>query len=120
MTSPLKKPPPLRPVEPAPSDDAYESFLCMERINSVAESGLTPASALDLLGGLIAELPEASKEKMERIKTMDKLMNTARAFIETRVKTDDAAVIFARIEEMERRVNEAVGGRVERDGEGGG
>lgn len=103
MSPPTKKSSPIRCEPPAP-EAASEGFGCMERINSILQSGLTPTTALDLLAGLLAELPEASKEKMERIKTMDKLMNTARAFMETRLKTDDATRIFERIEEMERRV----------------
>lgn len=70
-------------------------------LGDVACSGLTPSSALDLLTRLIAEVPSASKERMEQIKMMDKLLNTARAMMETRLKNEEAVAIAGKLEEME-------------------
>jgi hypothetical protein len=75
------------------------SFLL--QIRGIAAAGLTPSSALALITQLIAETPEASKETMDRIKMVDKLLNTARAMMETRLKNEEAAAIAARLDEME-------------------
>ncbi len=75
------------------------SFLL--QIRGLATAGLTPSSALALITQLIAETPEASKETMDRIKMVDKLLNTARAMMETRLKNEEAAAIAARLDEME-------------------
>ncbi len=73
----------------------------LARIRDLATSGLNPSSALALITQLIAETPEASKEAMDRIKMVDKLLNTARAMMETRLKNEEAAAIAARLDEME-------------------
>lgn|GEM_PF-1287589 len=65
---------------------------------------LTAASALALISRLIGEVSAASPEKLDRIKLMDKLINTARAMMETRLKTEEAAAISARIDELENRI----------------
>jgi hypothetical protein len=75
------------------------SFLL--QIRELASAGLTPSSALALITQLIAETPEASKETMDRIKMVDKLLNTARAMMETRLKDEEATAIAARLDEME-------------------
>ncbi len=75
------------------------SFLA--QIRELAASGLTSSSALSLITKLIAETPGASKEAMDRIKMMDKLLNTARAMMETRLKNEEAAAITAKLDEME-------------------
>jgi hypothetical protein len=73
-------------------------------MKQIVGSGLTPSSALDLLTRLIAEVPTTSKEGMEQIKMMDKLLNTAKAIMETRLKNEEAAEIANRLEEMETRL----------------
>ncbi len=73
-------------------------------MRSIVGSGLTPSSALDLLARLIAEVPASSKEGIEQIKMMDKLLNTARAMMETRLKNEEAAEFAGRIDEMETRL----------------
>ena len=73
----------------------------LAQIRDLATSGLNPSSALILITQLIAETPEASKETMDRIKMVDKLLNTARAMMETRLKNEEAAAIAARLDEME-------------------
>ena len=74
------------------------------QMRHIIAAGLTPSSALDLLMRLIAEVPAASKESMEHIKMLDKLINTARAMMETKLKTEEAAAIAARIDDLECRL----------------
>lgn len=69
---------------------------------------LTPGSALELLTRLIAEIPTASKETMDRLKLLDKLLNTARAMMETRLKTEEVSEVAARIDELELRIERMV------------
>ncbi len=75
-----------------------------EQMQGIIFAGLTPSSALDLVMRLIAEVPAASKESMEHIKMLDKLINTARAMMETKLKTEEAAAIAARIDDLERQL----------------
>jgi hypothetical protein len=74
------------------------------QMREIVTAGLNPSSALDLLMRLIAEVPAASKESMDQIKMLDKLINTARAMMETKLKTEEAASIASRIDEMERQL----------------
>lgn len=74
------------------------------QMREIGSAGLNPSSALDLVMRLIAEVPAASKESMDQIKMLDKLINTARAMMETKLKTEEAAIISARIDELERRL----------------
>ena len=76
----------------------------VRRMRDLIALGLTPSSALDLLTHLIGEIPTATKENMDRLKMLDKFLNTARAMIETRLKTEEAAAIAARLDEMESRL----------------
>jgi hypothetical protein len=89
-----------------PATDAETQFdpSFLLQIRELAAAGLTPSSALVLITRLIAETPEASKETMDRIKMVDKLLNTARAMMETRLKNEEAAAIAARLDEMETLV----------------
>jgi hypothetical protein len=73
-------------------------------MKEVVGSGLTPSSALDLLTRLIAEVPACSKEGLEHIKMMDKLLNTARAMMETRLKNEETSEIATRLDDMENRL----------------
>jgi hypothetical protein len=82
------------------------------QIREIAAAGLTSSSALALITQLIAETPEASKETMDRIKMVDKLLNTARAMMETRLKNEEAAAIAARLDEMEILVETLVAQKV--------
>jgi hypothetical protein len=90
-------------VSNATGPDDADSFdpTFLERIKDLVSSNLTPSSALDLLARLIAEVPAASKQTLEEIKMLDKLLNTARAMMETRLKNEEAAAIAARLNEME-------------------
>jgi hypothetical protein len=76
----------------------------LENMRAVAGTILNPSTALDLLGRLIAEVPSASKETLDRIKTMDKLINTARSMMDTKLKNEEAAAIMLRLNEMEREM----------------
>ena len=93
------------PHEPAETEDSFDSTFLAEFRDNLA-SGLTPSSAVDLIAKLIAEAPAASKEQLERIKVLDKLLNTARAMMESRLKLDEAAAISARLDEWEARIEE--------------
>jgi len=88
-------------TKPATNADTQFDPSFLLQIRELAAAGLTPSSALALLTQLIAETPEASKETMDRIKMVDKLLNTARAMMETRLKNEEAAAISARLDEME-------------------
>ncbi|MBI5249393.1 MAG: hypothetical protein HY912_07855 [Desulfomonile tiedjei] len=72
-----------------------------DRIRKIAQTEFTPSSALELLAQLISEVPAASKETMEQIKMLDKLLNTARAMMETRLKNEEAAAIAGKLCQLE-------------------
>jgi len=72
-----------------------------ERIREIALSNFTPSSALEILAQLISEVPAASKETMEQIKILDKLLNTARAMMETRLKNEEATAIADKLSQLE-------------------
>jgi hypothetical protein len=90
-----------RPDRPAAETETPFAPSFLSQIRELATAGLTPSSALALITQLIAETPEASKETMDRIKMVDKLLNTARSMMETRLKNEEAAAITARLDEME-------------------
>jgi hypothetical protein len=76
----------------------------LAKMREIAGSGLNPSNALDLLIRLIAEVPAACKEEMEQIKIIDKLLNTCRSMMETRLKNEEAQEIAGRLAEMEIRL----------------
>jgi hypothetical protein len=107
-----KKAKTLVPVEQVP-DSAIETVArpvnefdpaFVRHMREIVTAGLSPSSALDLVMRLIAEVPTVSKESMDQIKVLDKLINTARAMMETRLKTEEATTIAARIDELEHRL----------------
>ncbi|MEW6114899.1 MAG: hypothetical protein AB1664_22390 [Thermodesulfobacteriota bacterium] len=81
-----------------------EQFLA--RIRDFSASDLTAAAALDLLGRLIAHVPVASKDDLDKIKLVDKLINTARHMMETKLKMDDAAIVMKRLDDMEAQIEQ--------------
>jgi hypothetical protein len=81
-----------------------EQFLA--QIRDFSASGLTAAAALDLLGRLIEHVPLASKDDLDKIKLVDKLINTARHMMETKLKMDDAATVMKRLDEMEAQIEQ--------------
>jgi hypothetical protein len=91
-----------RPDTPATEAETTFDPSFLSQIRELAASGMTSSSALELITQLIAETPVASKEAMDRIKMMDKLLNTARFMMETNLKNEEAASIAARLDEMER------------------
>jgi hypothetical protein len=93
--------PPDEALEPPSPFDAG----LLENMRAIAGAGLNPSSALNLLGRLISEVPSASKETLDRIKTMDKLINTARSMMDTKLKNEEAAAIMQRLNEMEREMD---------------
>lgn len=94
---------PKKEVDPdeTPFDEAL-----VERLETITLGGLTPGTALDLLAGLMIHVPSASKETVDRIKTVDKLMNTARAMMETKIRNDEVIRLTERLEELEGRLAE--------------
>lgn len=71
------------------------------RMRELAPSGLNPESALRLLARLMAEVPAASKEIMDRIKMIDTLIKTSRSMMETKLKIDDVAALISRLDDLE-------------------
>jgi len=92
------------PETMAPDLEAGFDPNLLKKMQELAAAGLNPSSALELIRLLIEEVPSASKEGMERLKMLDKLLNTARAMMETRLKTQEAAEIAARLDEIEERM----------------
>lgn len=80
-------------------------------VEQLSNAALDPSSALALVTGLIAEVPSASKESMDRIKMIDKLLNTARSMMETKIKTHEATIISQRIDDLEGRVDAIITAR---------
>jgi hypothetical protein len=78
----------------------------LDKVRQIAESGVNPASALDLIGTLMAEVPPAAKDQMELIKVMDTLIKTSRSMMETKLKYDDAAAIMRRLEWLEAQIED--------------
>ncbi len=109
LASAFKMPPEAGLTSRVPESGFDPDSVC--RMRDMIALGLTPSSALDLLTHLIGEIPTASKENMDRLKMLDKFLNTARAMIETRLKTEEAAAIAARLDEMENRLAALVADR---------
>ncbi len=73
-------------------------------VDKLIRKGIDPHSALELIASLVLETSSASKVKMEQIKIMDKLLNTARAMLETKLKNDEAASLALKIRDLEFRI----------------
>lgn len=93
----------------APADVGAFSEQMWAGLSRLNDSGLSPATALDLLKTLIMESASADKTGIEKLKLMDKLLNTARALMETSIKHEETAVIMARIEQLEARLEKSLG-----------
>jgi hypothetical protein len=95
--------------EPAvvPEDDISFDTELLERVSGIALSGVSATSALDLISRLLLNVPAANKGEMDKIKLMDKLINSARHMIETKLKTDDLPAIMKRLDEMEAQIDGA-------------
>ncbi len=94
------------PMKEVDTEETRFDATLVERLETITLSGLTPGTALDLLAGLMIHVPAASKETMDRIKTVDKLMNTARAIMETKIRNDEVIRLTERLEELEARLAE--------------
>ena len=88
-----------------PEEDICFDTELLERVSGIALSGISAASALDLMSQLLANVPDANKGAMDKIKLMDKLINSARHMIETKLKTDDLPAIMKRLDEMEAQID---------------
>ncbi len=100
--SPRKTPPIDPPSSAELSEDPFgQDPEFVAHMEALIASGLSPASAMQFLARLIAGVRGASKEGMEKIKMMDKLLNTARAMMETKLKNEEAVAISRRLDEME-------------------
>ncbi|MBI4963361.1 MAG: hypothetical protein HY913_08790 [Desulfomonile tiedjei] len=102
---------PTSPVDDASPENSADAASSLDpdlicRMREIAAAGLNPSLALDLIIRLIAEVPAASKQSMDRIKMLDKLLNTARAMMETKLKNEDAAQLGARLDQLETRMEE--------------
>ncbi|MCA1961467.1 MAG: hypothetical protein LDL33_11805 [Desulfomonile sp.] len=92
------------PDQTAGSTDAEPAVFDPEiiaKMRELAASGLNPESVLRLLARLMAEVPAATKEIMDRIKMIDSLIKTSRSMMETKLKLDDVAALMSRLDELE-------------------
>jgi hypothetical protein len=90
---------PLEPIQ----EDIFGTHTS-KHLDKLIREGIDPHSALELIASLALETSSASKVKMEQIKMMDKLLNTARAMLETKLKNDEAANLALRINDLESRI----------------
>lgn len=93
----------------APAGQGAFSERMWAGLSLLNDSGLCPKTALNLLKTLMMEAAQADKTGIEKLKLMDKLLNTARALMETSIKHEETAVIMARIEQLEARVEKSLG-----------
>jgi hypothetical protein len=94
----------IGPVEPIAEPETLLGPSLLARLREEVASGLTPSGAVDLVTQIMAEVPAASKEGLDQIKMLDKLLNTARALMESRFKTEEAATISNRLDELEAQI----------------
>ncbi len=80
-----------------------ELILALEALSS---NGLTADGAIRVVTFLMAEAPTASRQKIDQLKIMDKLLNTSRALMETRLKTGDAESLSEKLSQLERELAE--------------
>ena len=85
--------------------DAFSAKLQSE-LRRLSSSGLNPSSALRLLTHLVIESASADKNRIEKLKMMDKLLNTGRALMETGIKHEETALILGRLEQLEARLEQ--------------
>ena len=86
-----------------PANGAFNDDL-MRSLSGLVKDGLTADAALRAVALLIAEAPDASRQKIDQLKIMDKLLNTSRALMETRLKTGEAESLQKKLEELEREL----------------
>ncbi|MGC8908877.1 MAG: hypothetical protein ACP5M0_15760 [Desulfomonilaceae bacterium] len=76
----------------------------LRRIMEDASLPLTASRAIHLIAQFMAVVPHSSKEDMDRLKMLDKFLNTARALMETQLKTEDAQCLHERLDAIEREL----------------
>jgi hypothetical protein len=102
-TAPLKA---VQDIVDAPGA-VFEPGL-VAKINEIVRVGANASAALELIIHLAAELITAADPPLDRIKLIDKLINTARALIETRLKDEEAAGLAGRLDQLEERMDKLV------------
>lgn len=98
--------PEARHSEQAPDG---ESPSVSDRLHAIVEDDsmpLTASRAIDLVARFMAVVPESSREDMDRLKLLDKFLNTARALMETRLKTEDARDLSERLDAIEKELGQ--------------
>ena len=95
------------PENVLPADEWYVDQMNVQ-LSRLQDSGLSPSSALDLITSLIMESVTADKSKIEKLKMIDKLLNTARALMETSIKHEETATIRGRLESLETRLEKLI------------
>jgi hypothetical protein len=96
------------------SDNKKEDPVTMDgngltgRLKIASQKGFDPDRAMWIIVSLLAEAAEADKEKLDRIKCMDKLINSGRHIFELKIKTEEAAAVHRRLEDLELRVEQVV------------
>lgn len=93
------------PVTEEPSPPVSFGQDLAEGIRELSEKGLTASSALELLSLLIPAVLSSSREDIDRLKMLDKMLNTARAMVETKLKTEESRMIAVRLDELESRMD---------------
>ncbi len=79
-----------------------------EKIAALETGELTAGAGLSALTSLLGEAIHAEKTKIERIKVMDKLLNTGKALLEAKIKCEEAAVLTERLERLEKFMAERI------------
>lgn len=83
--------------------DSFSEQLEAE-LRMLGAGGLNPPSALRFLTRLIVESASADKNRIEKLKMMDKLLNTGRALMETGIRHEETAMILGRLQQLETRL----------------
>lgn len=81
-----------------------------EHLSRGVNGELDANMALKTLAFLIKESADADKLKLDQIKCMDKLINSSRHILELMIKTQEALAVARRLDELELRLEEALGG----------
>jgi hypothetical protein len=72
------------------------------KITALSQGELTAGAGLSALTLLLGEAIQAEKIKMDRIKVMDKLLNTGKAFLEAKIKCEEVSLLTERLDRLEK------------------